>query len=112
MAIQEHAYYASFGYHVTSFFAPSSRCGTPEELKYLVDKAHSMNIAVVMDCIHSHASSNVFDGISQFDGTDHQYSHGGSKGKHSQWDSMLFDYSKYEVLRFLLSNLSYFLDEF
>ena len=112
MAIQEHAYYASFGYHVTSFFAPSSRCGTPEELKYLVDKAHSMNIAVVMDCIHSHASSNVFDGISQFDGTDHQYSHGGAKGKHSQWDSMLFDYSKYEVLRFLLSNLSYFLDEF
>jgi 1,4-alpha-glucan branching enzyme len=65
-----------------------------------------------MDCIHSHASSNVFDGISQFDGTDHQYSHSGEKGRHSQWDSMLFDYSKYEVLRFLLSNLSYFLDEF
>lgn len=64
MAIQEHAYYASFGYHVTSFFAPSSRSGTPEELKYLVDKAHSMNIAVIMDCIHSHASSNVLDGIS------------------------------------------------
>ena len=112
MAIQEHAYYASFGYHVTSFFAPSSRCGTPEELKYLVDKAHGMNITVIMDCIHSHASSNVFDGISQFDGTDHQYSHSGAKGKHSQWDSMLFDYSKYEVLRFLLSNLSYFLTEF
>lgn len=112
MAVQEHSYYASFGYHVTNFFAPSSRSGTPDDLKYLVDKAHSMNIAVIMDCIHSHASSNVLDGISQFDGTDHQYSHAGAKGRHSQWDSMTFDYSKYEVMRFLLSNLAYFMEEY
>lgn len=63
MAIQEHAYYASFGYHVTNFFAISSRSGTPDEMKYLVDKAHAAGLYVIMDCIHSHASSNVLDGI-------------------------------------------------
>ena len=82
MAIQEHSYDASFGYHVTSFFAISSRCGTPEDLKYLVDKAHSMGIQVIMDCVHSHASSNVLDGINKFDGSDHCYSHAGAKGRH------------------------------
>jgi 1,4-alpha-glucan branching enzyme len=81
-------------------------------LRYLVDAAHQRGIAVIMDCIHSHASSNVLDGISQFDGTDHQYCHAGEKGKHTQWDSMLFDYSKYEVVRFLVSNLAYFMEEF
>lgn len=112
MAVQEHSYYASFGYHVTNFFAPSSRSGTPDDFKYLVDRAHALGIAVIMDCIHSHASSNVLDGISQFDGTDHQYCHGGPRGRHSQWDSMLFDYSKYEVIRFLLSNLAWFVEEY
>lgn len=112
MAIQEHSYYASFGYHVTNFFAISSRSGTPDDVKYLVDTAHGHGIYVIMDLIHSHASSNTLDGISQFDGTDYQYSHSGPKGRHSQWDSMVFDYSKYEVLRFLLSNIAFFQDEY
>ena len=71
MAIQEHSYYASFGYHVTNFFAPSSRFGNPDDLKYMVDVAHENGLFVVMDCIHSHASSNVLDGVNRFDGTDH-----------------------------------------
>lgn len=75
----QHAYYASFGYHVTNFFAASSRFGTPEDLKRLVDAAHSIGLAVIMDVVHSHASKNVADGISFFDGTDHQYFHGGAK---------------------------------
>ena len=112
MAIQEHAYYASFGYHVTGFHAISSRQGSPDDFKYLVDKAHSMGIRIIIDIIHSHASSNVNDGINRLDGTDCCYSHSGQRGYHSQWDSMLFDYGKYEVKRFLLSNLAWFMDEY
>lgn len=112
MAIQEHSYYASFGYHVTSFFGVSSRSGTPDDFKYLVNKAHSMGIRIVVDIVHSHASNNMNDGILNFDGTDHCYSHSGPAGYHSDWDSMIFDYSKYEVKRFLLANLSYFINEY
>ena len=112
MAIQEHAYYGSFGYHVTGFFAVSSRSGTPEELKYLIDKAHGMGIRVILDLVHSHASSNTLDGINKFDGTDYSFSHPGPRGYHDLWDSMLFDYAKYDVKRFLLSNLAWFIDEY
>ncbi|CDR41381.1 CYFA0S07e01398g1_1 [Cyberlindnera fabianii] len=110
MAIMEHAYYASFGYQVTSFFAISSRYGTPEDLKELIDTAHSMGIVVLLDVVHSHASKNVDDGLNNFDGTDWQYFHSGGKGNHPLWDSKLFNYGKYEVLRFLLSNLKFYLD--
>ena len=112
MAIAEHAYYGSFGYHVTGFFGISSRSGSPDDFKYLVDKAHELGLRIIIDCVHSHASCNVNDGLNKLDGTDHCYSHGGARGYHSAWDSMVFDYSKYEVKRFLLSNLAWFLDEF
>jgi 1,4-alpha-glucan branching enzyme len=112
MAIQEHPYYGSFGYHVSSFFAPSSRFGTPEELKRLIDTAHGMGIRVVMDLVHSHAVKNTAEGLGRFDGTDFQYFHSGGKGTHPAWDSKLFDYSKFEVQRFLLSNCRYWIEEF
>jgi len=112
MAIMEHAYYASFGYHVTNFFAASSRYGTPDDLKALVDEAHRLGLVVLMDLVHSHASSNVLDGINQFDGTDHQYFHEGVKGKHKLWDSRLFNYDHWEVLRFLLSNVAWWMKEY
>jgi 1,4-alpha-glucan branching enzyme len=112
MAIHEHPYYGSFGYHVSSFFAPSSRFGTPEELKALIKKAHELGIAVIMDIVHSHAVKNIYEGLSYFDGTDYQYFHAGGKGNHEGWDSKLFDYSKKEVLQFLLSNVRYWLEEF
>jgi 1,4-alpha-glucan branching enzyme len=112
MAVHEHPYYGSFGYHVSSFFAPSSRFGTPEDLKYLVKTAHSMGIGVIMDIVHSHAVKNIYEGLNFWDGTDHQYFHGGSRGDHSGWDSKLFNYGKWEVLQFLLSNVRYWLEEF
>jgi len=112
MAIQEHPYYGSFGYHVSNFFAPSSRFGTPEELKALIKAAHHMGIAVILDVVHSHTVKNTVEGINQLDGSDALYFHPGSRGDHPQWDSKLFDYGKTEVLRFLLSNLKYWLEEF
>lgn len=112
MSIMEHAYYASFGYQITSFFAVSSRFGTPEDLKRLIDTAHGLGLRVLLDVVHSHASKNVEDGLNMFDGTDYCYFHSGGKGQHDQWDSRLFNYGNYETLRFLLSNLKYFLDEF
>lgn len=112
MAVQEHAYYASFGYQVTNFFAPSSRYGTPEDLKELIDVAHGLGITVLLDIVHSHACKNVSDGLNMFDGTDHLYFHGGAKGRHDLWDSRLFNYGNHEVLRFLLSNCRYWLEEY
>ena len=112
MAVMEHAYYASFGYQINNFFAASSRYGPPEDLKELIDTAHSLGIVVLLDVVHSHASKNVLDGINNFDGTDHQYFHGGGKGVHDQWDSRLFNYGHHEVMRFLLSNLRFWMDEY
>ncbi|KAE8348634.1 1,4-alpha-glucan-branching enzyme [Aspergillus coremiiformis] len=112
MAIMEHAYYASFGYQINNFFAASSRYGTPEDLKELVDKAHGMGLVVLLDVVHSHASKNVLDGLNMFDGTEHLYFHEGGKGRHELWDSRLFNYGNHEVLRFLLSNLRFWMEEY
>ena len=112
MAIQEHPYYGSFGYHLTNFFAASSRFGTPEELKGLVDACHGAGLSVIMDMIHSHAARNEVEGISRFDGTLYQYFHEGPRGVHELWDSRCFDYGKPQVLHFLLSNCRFWLDEY
>ena len=112
MAIMHHANYASFGYHVNNFFAISSLFGTPEDLMELIDKAHEMGLFMIMDIVHSHASSNVDDGFNNWDGTDYLYFHGGKMGHHSLWDSRLFNYSSYETLRFLLSNCAYYSEKF
>ena len=131
MAIMEHAYYGSFGYQVTSFFAPSSRSvniprsesltgnfdshvryGTPEELKELVDTAHGLGLVVLLDVVHSHASKNVEDGLNMWDGSEAGYFHCGERGSHPMWDSRLFNYTLWETLRFLLSNLRMWLEDF
>ncbi len=112
MAVQEHPYYGSFGYHVSSFFSPSSRFGTPDELKALIDEAHSMGIAVIMDIVHSHAVKNEVEGLGRFDGSYDLYFYGDSRREHPAWDSLCFDYGKNEVLHFLLSNCKYWLEEF
>ncbi len=112
MAIQEHPYYASFGYHVSSFYAPSSRFGTPEEFKALVDAAHDAGLSVIMDLVHSHAVNNETEGLSRFDGTFYQYFHDGHRGTHPAWGSRCFDYGKPPVLHFLLSNCRYWLEEY
>ena len=112
MAIQEHPYYGSFGYHVSSFFAASSRFGTPEELKRLIDDAHALGLAVIMDIVHSHAVKNEAEGLGRFDGSYHQYFHTGERREHRAWDSLCFDYGRNEVLHFLLSNCKFWLDEY
>jgi 1,4-alpha-glucan branching enzyme len=112
MAIQEHPYYGSFGYHVSSFYAASSRFGTPEELKSLIDRAHSLGIAVIMDIVHSHAVKNENEGLGRLDGSYDQYFYGDGRREHPAWDSLCFDYGKNEVLHFLLSNCKYWLEEY
>ena len=112
MAIMEHPYYASFGYQVTNFFAASSRFGMPEDLKKLIDTAHKMGIAVLLDVVHSHACKNTREGINEFDGTDYQFFHTGAKGEHPAWNTKCFNYDKNEVIHFLLSNLRYWMEEY
>ncbi|MBR3936541.1 MAG: alpha amylase C-terminal domain-containing protein [Bacteroidaceae bacterium] len=112
MAIQEHPYYGSFGYHVSSFFAPSSRFGTPEELKELIDTAHGMGISVIMDLVHSHSVKNENEGLGNLAGDPNQYFLPGDRHEHSAWGSLCFDYGKDQVLHYLLSNCKYWLDEF
>ena len=112
MAIQEHPYYGSFGYHVSNFFAASSRFGTPNELKALIDDAHGRGMYVIMDLVHSHAVKNELEGLGNFDGTPYQYFHDGARREHPAWDSLCFNYGKNEVLHFLLSNCKFWLDEY
>ena len=112
MAVQEHPFYGSFGYHVSSFFAASSRFGSPEELKELIDKAHQAGIRVIMDLIHSHSVRNVNEGLGLFDGSQGQYFHNNDRRIHRAWDSLCFDYGKDNVIHFLLSNCRYWLEEY
>ncbi|HNX66125.1 MAG TPA: alpha amylase C-terminal domain-containing protein [Bacteroidales bacterium] len=112
MAVQEHPFYGSFGYHVSSFFAPSSRFGTPDDLKELIDTAHSMGLRVIMDLVHSHSVKNTNEGLGLQDGNPGLYFHAGPRRSHVAWDSLCFDYGSDTVLHFLLSNCKYWLEEF
>lgn len=112
MAIQEHPYYGSFGYHVSGFFAASSRFGSPDSLKQLIDEAHGSGLRVIMDLVHSHSVKNVVEGIARYDGTFFQFFHEGSRREHIAWDSLCFNYGKPEVIHFLLSNIQFWLSEY
>ena len=112
MAIQEHPYYGSFGYHVSSFYAASSRFGTPDDLKRLIDDAHERGIAVIMDIVHSHAVKNEVEGLGRLDGSYDLYFYGDGRREHPAWDSLCFDYGKNSVLHFLLSNCKFWLEEY
>ena len=82
------------------------------DLCELIDTAHGLGLIVLLDVVHSHASKNVADGLNMFDGTDACYFHGGPRGNHPLWDSRLFNYSSPHVLRFLLSNLRWYMEKF
>ena len=110
MAVMEHPYYGSFGYQVSNFFGVSSRYGTPDDLKELINEAHKKGITVLLDVVHSHAVKNTNEGLNCFDGTEYQYFHEGARGYHKAWDTKLFNYGKNQVLHFLLSNLKYWMD--
>ena len=112
MAIMEHPYYGSFGYQVSNFYAASSWFGKPEDLKYLVNRAHELGIRVLLDVVHSHAVKNTAEGINMFDGTTWQFFHDGPKGDHPAWGTKCFNYGKDEVIHFLLSNLKFWMNEY
>ena len=112
MAVMEHPYYGSFGYQVCNFFAASSKFGTPEDLKHLINTAHKMGIAVLLDVVHSHCAPNSREGLNMFDGTVYQYFHDGARGDHSAWGTKCFNYGKTEVIHFLLTNLKFWMDEY
>ena len=112
MAIMEHPYYGSFGYQVSNFYAASSWFGAPDDLKYLVNKAHKMGIRVLLDVVHSHAVKNTAEGINMFDGTVWQFFHDGEKGEHPAWGTKCFNYGNDGVLHFLLSNLKFWMEEY
>jgi len=112
MAVMNHPYYGSFGYHVASFFSIADRFGTPDEFKELVDAAHALGLRVIIDLTHSHAVRNEAEGLARFDGCRTAYFHAGPRGEHLAWDSLCFDYGKDKVLHFLLSNCRFWLDEY
>ncbi len=113
MALQEHPYYGSFGYQVSNFYALSSRFGTPEEFKALVDEAHGAGIAIVMDIVHSHSVDNELEGLGDFDGKEgDMYFYSGDRGRHPAWGSRCFDYGRHETQHFLLSNCKYWMEEY
>lgn len=107
MGIAEHPLYKSFGYQVSSYFAPSSRFGTPDEFKTLVDEAHRLGLAVYLDITHSHSCPNTEQGLARYDTTNYFF-----HKKKTQWATLSFDYGLEATRRFLLSNCRWWMEEF
>ncbi len=111
MPVMEHPYDPSWGYQITGFFAPTSRFGTPEDFKFLIDRLHQENMGVILDWVPSHFPTDGH-GLGYFDGS-HVYEHPDTrKGYHPDWQSLIFNYGRHEVKSFLLSNALYWMDEF
>ncbi|XP_074564650.1 1,4-alpha-glucan-branching enzyme 3, chloroplastic/amyloplastic [Curcuma longa] len=110
--VVEHKDYSSVGYKVTNFFAVSSRFGTPDDFKKLVDEAHGLGILVFLDIVHSYASADESVGLSLFDGSNDCYFQTGKRGHHKYWGTRMFKYGDVDVLHFLLSNLKWWIAEY
>ncbi len=111
LPIMEHPFYGSWGYQITSYFAPTSRYGCPQDFMYFVDYLHQNNIGVILDWVPSHFPNDPH-GLSLFDGT-YLYEHADKRlGFHPDWKSLIFNYGRYEVKEFLISNALFWLDKY
>ncbi|XP_060667891.1 1,4-alpha-glucan-branching enzyme 3, chloroplastic/amyloplastic isoform X2 [Ziziphus jujuba] len=108
----EHKDYFTVGYRVTNLFAVSSRYGTPEDFKRLVDEAHGLGLLVFLDIVHSYSAADEMVGLSMFDGSNDCYFHTGKRGHHKDWGTRMFKYGDHDVLHFLLSNLNWWVVEY
>jgi 1,4-alpha-glucan branching enzyme len=111
LPVMEHPYFASWGYQITGYYAPTARYGNPEDLKYLIDYLHQEGIGVLLDWVPSHFASDGH-GLQNFDGTCLYEHYDRRKGYHPDWGSFIFNYGRNEVKAFLISNAFYWLDEF
>lgn len=110
--IVEHKDYFTAGYRVTNMYAVSSRYGTPEDFKHLVDEAHGIGLLVFLDVVHSYSAADEMVGLSLFDGTNDCYFHTGKRGHHKFWGTRMFKYADVDVLQYLLSNLNWWVEEY
>ena len=111
MPVMEHPFYGSWGYQITGYFAPSNRQGAPQEFMYLIDKFHEAGIGVLLDWVPSHFPEDAH-GLSQFDGT-RLYEHADPrKGWHPDWKSLIFNFGRFEVCSFLISNAIFWIEQY
>jgi 1,4-alpha-glucan branching enzyme len=111
MPIAEHAFYPSWGYQVTGYYAPTSRYGTPDDFRYFVDALHRANLGVIIDWVPAHFPKDDFalrrfDGTALFEHEDHR------RGEHPDWGTLIFNYGRPEIRSFLTANALYWLREF